>query len=203
VKKSLKTFILSFFIALMACTGKEKIGFTGPYEIKNGDTIRFQIPDFEFYNQDSIPFNNKTLEGKVYAMSFFFTSCPGMCPKITGNLTALHEHFKDNKDVQIASISIDPNYDNCQKLKIYSKGFQVDNTRWNFLRNDEAYTHDFIQKKLYQSVVKDPNVPGGFDHSSKVLLVDQKGRLRKFYDGLKSEEIDQLIHDIELVLDEK
>jgi protein SCO1 len=201
-KKNKVFFVLAICLFAFSCKEKAKIGFTGPFDVVNGDTVHFEIPAFEFYNQDSVLFTNKNLKNKIYVMSFFFSSCPSMCPMITKNLTKVHEKFKDNPAIQIASITIDPNYDNCKKLKLYSNGFEIDNARWNFLRNTEEYTHEFIQKKLYQSVVKDPNAPGGFDHSSKVLLVDNQGRLRKFYDGTEVEKIDELIADIEVLVAE-
>ena len=197
MKKMFKLFVsVSVLLLMFACSEREPVGFTGPYEVVNGDTVRFTIPQFEFYNQDSITTTNKDLAGKFYVMSFFFSSCPGTCPIITGNLTAVHQEFKDNDKVHIASISIDPNYDSYSRLREYAKGFEIDTKHWTFMRNNETYTHNFIQERLYQSVIKDPNAPGGFDHSSKILLVDDQGRLRKFYEGTDKKEIKKLIEDI-------
>ena len=201
VPKIFTGLIMSFsLVTFFACSESEPVGFTGPSEIVDGDTLRFKIPAFEFYNQDSVLTTNQAFEGKIYVMAFFFSSCPGVCPVITGNLTAVHQAFKDNEKVRLASISIDPTYDNCERLRTYAEGFDIDTKHWFFLKKDEAYTHDFMQKRLYQSVVKDPNAPGGFDHSSRVLLIDEQGRLRKFYEGTDKKEIKQLIEDIETLL---
>ena len=144
---------------------------------------------------------NKDLKGKIHVMAFFFTSCPGTCPVITGNLLALHQKFKDNENVHIVSVSIDPNNDTFARLKEYANGYGIDTKSWSFLRGDEAYTHDFMEQRLYQSVVKDKNVPGGFDHSSNVLLVDKEGRLRSFYEGTDKSQIDVLIKDVASLLE--
>lgn len=189
-------FIFALCLALSSCSEREPVGFTGPYEVVNGDTVRFTIPEYSFFNQDSVPTTNADFKGKYHVMTFFFSHCPGTCPIITGNLTAVHEAFKDNENVHIVSISIDPDYDNCARLREYAKGFEIDTKRWSFLKSTETYTHDFVQNRLYQSVIKDPNAPGGFDHSSKILLVDDQGRLRKFYEGTDKKEIEILIEDL-------
>ena len=200
---SFKKIYLLLHIAsfLLSCSEKELVGFTGPFEVVNGDTIRFTIPKYELYNQDSVLTTNKDLKGKIHVMAFFFTSCPGTCPVITGNLLALHQKFKDNENVHIVSVSIDPNNDTFARLKEYANGYGIDTKSWSFLRGDEAYTHDFMEQRLYQSVVKDKNVPGGFDHSSNVLLVDKEGRLRSFYEGTDKSQIDVLIKDVASLLE--
>jgi protein SCO1 len=194
--------LISIALFFFQCTteSREPVGFAGPETIENGDTMAFTIPSFEFKDQNGKTIKNEDLKGKIYALSFFFTSCPGTCPVVMGNLTAVHSGFKDEPNFQILSVSIDPNTDQQDVLKTYGKGLEIDENRWSLVRNSEEYTHDFIKTRLYQPLIKDKSAPGGFDHSSRVLLVDGKGRLRNFYEGTNKKELDLLIEDAKTLL---
>lgn len=65
------------------------------------------IPNFTFINQDSLTITEKTIEGKIYVVDFFFTSCPSICIDLTNNLKLVQEAFKDSDDVFILSHSVD------------------------------------------------------------------------------------------------
>src|SRR5688500_3063096 len=41
-----------------------------------------KISSFSFTNQYGESVSNQTFKGKVYLISFFFTSCPSICPKL-------------------------------------------------------------------------------------------------------------------------
>ncbi len=42
-----------------------------------------RIPDFRFVNQDGDSIGSRELDGMIYVTDFFFTTCPGICPKMT------------------------------------------------------------------------------------------------------------------------
>ena len=46
-----------------------------------------KISNFQFINQDSIIVDNSTMKGNIYVASFFFTSCPTICPIMTKNMS--------------------------------------------------------------------------------------------------------------------
>ena len=45
------------------------------YTDENGEVINREAPEFSFINQDSVRIDNSDLEGKIYLVDFFFTSC--------------------------------------------------------------------------------------------------------------------------------
>jgi protein SCO1/2 len=65
----------------------------------NGDTLYHQIPAFRLTDQHGHPFTDKELEGKVYVASFFFATCPEICPKMNSQVQRAAEKYKDNKEV--------------------------------------------------------------------------------------------------------
>ncbi|MEQ8880770.1 MAG: SCO family protein, partial [Cyclobacteriaceae bacterium] len=56
-----------------------------------------QIPSFSLVNQSGETLTEKDVEGKIYVADFFFTSCPGICPKMTTNMQLVQEAFINDK----------------------------------------------------------------------------------------------------------
>ena len=67
-----------------------------------------------------ILFHEKTFEGvSIYVTDFFLTTCPGICPMMTSNMSLIQETFKDDSKVQKISHSVTPEYDLVPVLKEY------------------------------------------------------------------------------------
>ena len=47
------------------------------------------IPDFKLVNQLGDTITQASLEDRIYVTDFFFTTCPGICPKMTANMAML------------------------------------------------------------------------------------------------------------------
>lgn len=180
------------------------------------ELVRFEmVPPFEFTSQDSVLVDQKTFEGKVYVVEFFFTSCPTICPKMHESMLKLQKAFYGNPSFGIASITIDPKRDNPATLKEYAEKKGVTLKNWYFLTGDKESIYDFSNNgfKLYAGENKD--VEGGFEHSGLFALIDKQGYIRsrtvvngdienpiKFYNGLDPKEVEWLKEDISVLLDE-
>ena len=70
--------------------------FTPNWITPNSDEEKafHKIPDFKLTNQLGETVSHETFKNKIYITNFFFTSCPGICPKMTGNLSKVQEEFK-------------------------------------------------------------------------------------------------------------
>ena len=53
------------------------------------------VPDFSFIDQNGNTVSEKTVEGKIYVVDFFFTSCPSICIDLTNNLKEVQSAFID------------------------------------------------------------------------------------------------------------
>ena len=86
-----------------------------------------QIPAFNFKDQEGNAISNKTVNGKIYIANFFFTSCRGICPKMTSNMYLLQEAFKLDTSILFLSHSVTPDTDSVAVLKKYAieNGFYV------------------------------------------------------------------------------
>jgi len=153
------------------------------------------IPQFEFTNSDGNTVTLDNLKGKVWVADFIFTTCTMACPMMTGNMNIVHKKFKKNDNVRLVSISVYPEYDTPEVLKNYASQYDADTEKWLFLTGKEDAIKDIIRDGFkigdYEDIIF---------HSEKFALVDKKGIIRAYYNGMKSEDMKQLKKDINALL---
>ncbi len=173
----------------------------GQKRVVNGDTIYHQIPDFSFINQDSQVVDNETFAGKIYVADFFFVSCPTICPTVTKQMLRIHDQFEDEPRLKLLAHSIDPKRDTVGRLANYARNLGVTSDKWHFVtgNKDDIYA---IADDYFSIAIESPDAPGGFDHSGRLILVDENRYVRSFCDGTDPEDVDQFMKDIEKLLQE-
>ena len=200
-----KIYISILMLALIASCQTpgvdEKLPIIGRYEVVGGDTIQHEIPNFEFINQDSAIVTNSDLDDFIYVSDFFFISCPSICPKVKKQMLRIYDKYKDNPRLKLVSHSIDPKRDTPEKLKQYASNLEVDTDKWIFLTGDKDAIFD-IADEYFVPAFEDPDAPGGFDHSGKIMLVDTERHIRSFGEGTDPEDIDRFLKDIDKLLAE-
>ncbi|MEO9802440.1 MAG: SCO family protein [Reichenbachiella sp.] len=161
-----------------------------------------QIPSFSLTNQQGQQITEKHLDDKITVVDFFFTTCPGICPKMTNNMLLVQEAFAEEETLQILSHSVTPDYDDVDVLKIYAEAKGVKNERWHLLTGEQSTIYDlgrnhyFIEEDL--GLEKDPE---DFIHTENFVLIDQNRRIRGIYNGLSKTAISQLIADAKTLMD--
>lgn len=173
----------------------------GQKRVENGDTIYHQIPDFSFINQDSQVVDNETFAGKVYVADFFFISCPTICPTVTKQMLRIHDQFEDEPRLKLLAHSIDPKRDTIGRLANYARNLGVSSEKWHFVTGDKDEIFA-IADDYFSIAIESPDAPGGFDHSGRLILVDENRYVRSFCDGTDPEDVDQFMKDIEKLLQE-
>jgi len=190
-------------ILLLSCQKKapEALPILGNIEIINGDTLYHTVPDFSFVNQDSQVVNNATFAGKAYVVDFFFISCPTICPIVTKQMMRVYERFKDEAGLMFLAHTIDTKHDTVQRLRQYATNLGVDTKKWMFVTGvkDSIYA---IANDYFSIAIENPDAPGGFDHSGRLILVDKNRRVRSFCDGTDPGHVDRFMKDIETLLEE-
>lgn len=172
--------------------GKEKI-----------DTLYHSIPDFSFINQSGDTITQKNYEGKIYIADFFFTTCPGICPKMSAQMHYLEERLKDYNDVMFLSHTVDPEKDTVESLAAYSKLVHANTKRWNFVTGSKEAIY---KQALYGYLInanEDILAPGGFLHSELFVLVDKNKHIRGFYDGTSVDQAKKLIDAVKVLIAEE
>ena len=107
--------------------------FTPNWLTPKSDTLDnfHQIPSFNLTNQNGETITEKDFENKIYIADFFFTSCPGICPKMTKNMGVLQEAFLEDSEVLLISHSVMPKYDSVSVLKNYAVAKDVIDDKWH------------------------------------------------------------------------
>ena len=156
-----------------------------------------QIPSFSLVNQLGETFSEKDVEGKIFVADFIFTTCPGICPKMTNNMLLVQEAFLDDEDVILLSHSVTPEYDSVSVLMDYAQAKGVVNGKWHLLTGEREEIYDlgrnqyFVEEDL--GLEKDPE---DFIHTENFVLIDGNRHIRGIYNGLNKTAISQLIADI-------
>ena len=164
------------------------------------------VKPFSFTNQDGRTITDKDMAGKVYVAEYFFTTCKGICPKLNHNMKTVYIKFKDEKNFVILSHTVDPETDTVGRMKQYAESLGVTaGSNWWFLtgKKDSLYQAARVSYLLDDPKNGNDKIENQFIHTQFFALVDKSGRVRKIYDGLKKEELDELDADIPKLLNEK
>ncbi|MEO0337695.1 MAG: SCO family protein [Bacteroidota bacterium] len=155
------------------------------------------IDSFEFTNQQGEIISKKNLEGKIYLANFFFTSCPGICPKLTANMEIVQNAFSDDEEVALLSHSVMPWIDSVGKLSVYADYNNVIPGKWHLLTGDVATINELARHSYFaekeMGLLKDRK---DFLHTENMILVDQNGHIRGVYNGTIEVEMKRIIKDI-------
>lgn len=166
------------------------------------DSLDYSISDFTFLDQDSVLVDAKSVTGKIWVVDFFFTACPSICPKMKKEMRRLYNKYEADTNVVLLSFSIDPKRDSVARLHAYARKLGIDKAaKWHLLTGEKDSIYSVADRFLV-SAEEDPDAPGGHVHSGNFILVDKQRRLRGYYDGVKTESVDQLLLDLDVLLKE-
>jgi cytochrome oxidase Cu insertion factor (SCO1/SenC/PrrC family) len=147
--------------------------------------MTFDPPTFQLTERSGQAVSNDDLSGCVYIADFVFTRCSGPCARMSSLFEDLQRDLPTRPDLKLVSITVDPAYDTEERLTTYAKTYNADAERWLFLRGGP----DEIKKLAVQGFKLglqegDPaKAEDLFIHSQKLVLVDQEGRIRNYYDS--------------------
>lgn len=172
---------------------------------KNLDSLAsfHSIPDFSLVNQYGDTISQKQLKGKVYVADFFFTTCPGICPRMTKNMLLLQEKFKGNEDVALLSHSVMPSVDTVEQLLRYAEQKGITWKNWHLLTGDKKLIYSLGRKAYFvEEDLGNQRSDEDFLHTENFVLVDKNRHIRGIYNGLNKTSIRYLILDIVSLLEE-
>lgn len=202
------TFLCSLLF-IISCTEKHQQlpyyntpDFTPIWEISK-EKIFHQIRPFKLLNQENIIFSEKDIEGKICVADFFFTTCPGICPKMTTSMSYIQKEFINDNEILLLSHSVNPEKDNVSVLKQYAKEKKVEFKRWKLLTGNKNEIYDLGRK--YYFIEEDEGIKKGNDvflHTENFILLDKKRYIRGIYNGLDPNSIQDLIRDIKVLKNE-
>lgn len=217
---------VSVYLGAILLSGELKfdvLKVIGPKEVVQNsdgtfDTLAYRVPDFSFINQFGDTITREDMDGKIYVASFFFTTCPTICPAMNHHLKQVHDRLVSFKDIYFLSHTIDVEYDSVEVLYNYAYSQNKLNltnfNKWYFVTGEQEDIFSMADS-YFLAAQEDslrPEETGGYLHSSQVVLVDWEGRIRSrvddngnivgAYETTRAEDIDVLIDDLRVLAKE-
>ena len=162
------------------------------------------IPAFQFTNQYGESVTEKTFTDKIYVAGFFFTACPGICKRLTTNLTLVQTAFKNDDTVLLLSHSVTPENDSIPRLLQYAKAFGVIKNKWHLVTGNREQIYTIARQAYFadedMGLTKNSN---DFLHTENLLLIDKHKRIRGVYKGTSVKDVNDLIADIKILKGEE
>ena len=158
-----------------------------------------KIKDFTMINQNGEIITQEFYDNKIYVADFFFTTCPTICPIMTENMGYVQEKTINDSEILLLSFSVTPEIDSVQQLKKYALEKNVLDSKWNLVTGNKKDIYNLARTSYL--VAKNDGDGGKYDmiHTENFVLVDKEKRIRGFYDGTNTKEMDQLLNDIKLL----
>ena len=169
------------------------------------DTMYHTTSELTLRNQlgDSISLN-KSLEGKILVVNFFFTSCTTICPVLMHNMKLLNKaYIKNDTSVRFISISVDPLTDSVPRLRQYADKIGVNHDKWFFLTGNKEQIYQYARKELQLNLQAGNGGPDDFIHPEQFILLDKYRNIRGYYNGLDSDKVRLCAEDISFLMLEK
>ena len=166
------------------------------------DTVYAAVPAFRAHDQNGKLVTNQSFTGQVYITDFFFATCPGICPKMNGELLKVYQKFGQTPGLNFVSFTIDPDHDSTAVLRDYAQRLGAPAAaNWRFVRTskDSVFT---LAHGLFTAAMPDKAAPGGFAHNGTFALVDDQGHVRGLYDSLNPTQVTALLADLPVLLAE-
>ena len=161
------------------------------------NTARNYFGDTQVVDQDGreLRFYSDLLMGKVVVINSFFTTCEQSCPRMAGTLAEIQRRLgaRLGTDVNIISITVDPEQEPPAKLKAYANKLAA-KPGWVFLTGTKANV-SAILRKLGQYVDDKQG------HLNLFLIGNERTGLWKKAFGLSP--ADDVMRVVQSVLDDK
>ena len=122
---------------------------------------------------------------------------------MTDNMVILQNKLKQDPDVMLLSHTVTPEIDSVAQLKNYALNKGVLDSKWNLVTGDKKEIYQLARKSYL--AVKSNGDGGKYDmiHTENFILVDQKKRIRGYYDGTLEKDIKSLLKDIDILKQEQ
>ena len=145
------------------------------------------LPDFALYDQTGAVVSAARFRGKQIVLNFIFTRCPvaTMCPAATERMMTLQAEARKAgvPNLELVSITLDPEYDTPGVLKEYALARGIDTTNFSFLTGPE----NAIKDLLTQFGVITQFDGSILQHTLATLLINENGRIVHRADGSRWE----------------
>ena len=136
------------------------------------------VPDFSLTDQAGRAVRLSDFRGRVVALDFIYTRCPlpDVCPRLSANFAYV---AKKLPDVQLLSITIDPQFDTPPVLAGYARRYGANGESWRFLTGPMDQIRDVAG--LFGLIYWPED--GSITHTVATAVIGRDGRLAALIEG--------------------
>ena len=160
------------------------------------------ISDFAFIDQTGRRITQEEFKNKIYITDFFFAKCEGICPIMGSQMERVYQKFSGNDKVRFLSHTVKPEEDSVPVLAEYANMHRANPDIWHFVTGDKREIYKMARESYLVTVSEGNGGPEDFVHTQFFALVDPQRRIRGYYDGTDSVEVNKLIYDLGILLNE-
>ena len=166
------------------------------------------ISSLDLVDQEGEPVNLQTFRGQPWFANIIFTRCPGPCARMTQKMRQLQEALPaEASEVQLVSLTTDPDFDTAEVLSQYARKFQADTQTWKFLTGTKeeivrVSTQEWLLVMLEKGEAERESPNDIFLHSTLTVLMDGLGRIRGTYEILEEGQLEEALADLQRLLQE-
>jgi len=154
-----------------------------------------RLPDFSLTDHEGHPISRTSLAGSVWIADFIFTRCAGQCPMMSAQMATLQQELKGLRGVRFVSFTVDPSYDTPERLAAYAAHYGANPERWRFVTGEPSAIITLVQHGFRLAIGADGTPQEPITHSVRLVLVDQRGSIRGYYDATDARAMAQLKDD--------
>lgn len=148
------------------------------------------VGEFTLTERSGTTIRQSDFAGKVWVASFVFTRCTGPCPQVSATMARLQKDLAAQPDLRLVTFTVDPGHDDPAELKRYAEHFRADPERWLFLTGPEEDVRHLLENQFKVSAARNPKAKDAgdqFDHSTRLVVVDRRGLIRGYFQGIRDE----------------
>ncbi|WP_448116996.1 SCO family protein [Mesorhizobium amorphae] len=156
-----------------------------------------EAPGFTMQDADGRLVSLASLHGKVVVLNFIYANCPDVCPLHAERIAELQTMINQTPMkamVEFVTITTDPKRDTGEVLRGYGNAHGLDPANWMFLTAAPDQPEDSTRKIAEAYGLKFTQGDDGMQmHGIVTHVIDQDGRLRARFHGLKFEPVNLVI----------
>lgn len=164
------------------------------------------VEAFSLTDQHGKTVTRKDLDGKIWVVNFFFTTCSTQCLVLSERMSQLQDRFAANPEVALVSISVDPQTDTPERLATYAQRYKA-GPRWSLLTGkpqeiDRLIKGSFLLPVARTDAERNQIYLANLVHSDRMAVVDRLGVVRFYGDGMAPGVLAAISKAVDLLLAE-
>ncbi len=172
--------VLTLMVSLLVLAGCQRENESGSFPAANQNDC---LPNLTLTDQNARPVNLSSLKGRYALINFIYTSCTGTCPMLTSKMAVVEKQLTSElgKNVQLISITLDPEHDDPARLLKYANEHGADSADWIFLTGTPSEIDSYL---AIFNIKRTREADGSIDHVTTSFLLGPDGRQIRQYDGI-------------------